>query len=123
MKEDAYVAGQIERAVQGDPRTHELGVRVKADGDDVVLRGQVASEERRQLVAGQPPSAIRGLDQRAEQILTRIRLRAVELPVQVLFQHNALLELAAGHLEDMDAPADPGVGLRLGNIQQVSQRA
>lgn len=50
-EEDAYVAGQIERAVQGDPRTHELGVRVEADGDDVVLRGQVASEERRQLVA------------------------------------------------------------------------
>ena len=44
MKEDAYVAGQIERALHGDPRTHELGIRVEADSDDVVLRGQVASE-------------------------------------------------------------------------------
>ena len=50
MKEDTYMAGQIERALHGDPRTHELGIRVEVDGDDVVLRGQVASEERRRLV-------------------------------------------------------------------------
>jgi BON domain-containing protein len=51
MTEDTYVAGQIERALHGDARTHELGIRVEVDGADVVLRGQVASEERRRLVA------------------------------------------------------------------------
>lgn len=51
MKEDTYVAGQIERALHGDPRTHELGIRVEVNGADVVLRGEVASEERRRLVA------------------------------------------------------------------------
>ncbi len=51
MKDDSYVAGQIERALHGDQRTHELGVRAEVDGDAVVLRGEVASEERRRLVA------------------------------------------------------------------------
>lgn len=50
MKEDTYAAGQVERALAGDPRTHELGVRVEVDGDDVILHGEVASEERRRLV-------------------------------------------------------------------------
>jgi hypothetical protein len=51
MKEDTYVAGQIERALHADPRTHELGVRVEVDGGELVLRGEVASEERRRLIA------------------------------------------------------------------------
>lgn len=51
MKEEAYVAGQIERALHGDRRAHELGIRVDVSGDDVVLSGQVASEERRRTVA------------------------------------------------------------------------
>ena len=51
MKEAAYVAGQVERALHGDSRAHELGVRVEVDGEDVVLRGEVASEERRLAVA------------------------------------------------------------------------
>jgi hypothetical protein len=51
MKEDTYLAGQIERALHGDPRTRRLGIRVEVNGDDVVLRGQVASEEGRLLIA------------------------------------------------------------------------
>ena len=50
MKEDTYVAGQVERALAEDPRTHELGLRVEVDRDAVILRGEVAGEERRRLV-------------------------------------------------------------------------
>lgn len=51
MRQDTYAAGQLERALHADPRTHELGIRVEVDDDDVVLHGQVASDERRRLVA------------------------------------------------------------------------
>ena len=52
MRQDTYAAGQLERALQADPRTHELGIRVEVNDDDVmVLRGQVASDERRRLAA------------------------------------------------------------------------
>lgn len=51
MTADIYVAGQIERALHEDPRTHELGVRVEVDGNAIVLRGEVASGERRLHVA------------------------------------------------------------------------
>jgi len=51
MRQETYVAGQLERALHTDPRTHELGIRVEVNDDDVVLRGQVASDDRRRLVA------------------------------------------------------------------------
>jgi BON domain-containing protein len=51
MRQDTYVAGQLERALHADPRTHALGIRVEVSDDDVVLYGQVASDERRRLVA------------------------------------------------------------------------
>lgn len=50
MKDDTYVAGQVERALAEDPRTHELGVRAEVDGEAVILHGEVAGEERRRLV-------------------------------------------------------------------------
>ena len=46
-----YVAGRIERALAEDPRTHELGIRADVRGDVVILRGEVAGEQRRALVA------------------------------------------------------------------------
>ena len=46
-----YQAGRIERALAEDPRTHELGVRVEIDSGVVYLRGEVAGERRRRLVA------------------------------------------------------------------------
>ena len=49
--------------------------------------------------------------QRAEKILARIRSRAIELRVQVVFEHDAFLEFAARDLEDVNAPADPRVRL------------
>jgi hypothetical protein len=51
MNEDIYVAGQVERALHEDTRTHELGVRVEVDGENVALRGEVQGEERRRLIA------------------------------------------------------------------------
>jgi osmotically-inducible protein OsmY len=50
MKDDTYVAGQVERVLAEDPRTHELGVRAEVDGEAVILYGEVAGEERRRLV-------------------------------------------------------------------------
>jgi uncharacterized membrane protein len=47
----AYDAGTIERALAEDPRTHELGIRADVRDDVVYLRGEVACEERRQLIA------------------------------------------------------------------------
>ena len=75
------------------------------------------------LLARERPAAIGGLRQRAEEVLAGIRLGAVELRVQIIFQHRALFELAAGDLEDVNAPADPGVRLRLGHVEQVGERA
>jgi len=51
MRQETYVAGQLERALRTDPRTHELGIRVEVSDDDMVLHGQVASADRRRLVA------------------------------------------------------------------------
>jgi hypothetical protein len=51
MRQDTYVAGQLERALRADPRTHELGIRVEVNDDDMVLHGQVTSDERRRIVA------------------------------------------------------------------------
>ncbi|HWG02658.1 MAG TPA: BON domain-containing protein [Trebonia sp.] len=73
MTEDTYVAGQIERALGGDPRTHELGVRVEVNGDDVVLRGQVASAERQRLVARVAAEQAPGLRIRNEVTVTEVR--------------------------------------------------
>jgi uncharacterized membrane protein len=47
----AYDAGAIERALAEDPRTHELGIRADVRDDVVYLRGEVAGEERRRLIA------------------------------------------------------------------------
>lgn len=72
MKEDTYVAGQIERALHGDPRTRELGIRVVVNGADVVLRGQVANEERRRLVAQVAAERAPGLTIRNEVSMTEV---------------------------------------------------
>jgi hypothetical protein len=52
MKEFGNVASRIECALHDDPRTYDRGIRVEVDDEDVVLRGEVTSEERRQHVAG-----------------------------------------------------------------------
>jgi osmotically-inducible protein OsmY len=44
-----YVVGRIEEGLARD--LHELGVHVELQGGDVVLTGEVATEERRELIA------------------------------------------------------------------------
>jgi hypothetical protein len=73
MTEDTYVAGQIERALHGDPRTHELGIRVDVDAGGLALRGEVASEERRRLVAQVAAEHANGLTIRNEVSVTQVR--------------------------------------------------
>ena len=73
MKEDTYVAGQVERALHGDPRTHELGIRVDVDAEGVALRGEVASEERRRLVAQVAAEQAPGLRIRNDVSVTQLR--------------------------------------------------
>lgn len=46
-----YLAARIKRKVAEDPRIAELGIHVDVRGDDVFLRGQVGTEERRRLAA------------------------------------------------------------------------
>ncbi len=41
---------KLEQAVANDLRTNELGITVEAVGDHVILRGEVASRERRDAV-------------------------------------------------------------------------
>jgi hypothetical protein len=73
MREDTYVAGQIERALHANPRTHELGIRVEVDGDDdVVLRGRVASDERRRFVTQVANEQASGLTLRNEVSVTEL---------------------------------------------------
>jgi hypothetical protein len=47
----AHQAARIERALAEDPRTHELGIRVEAEGGLVRLTGEVAGGRRRSLIA------------------------------------------------------------------------
>ncbi len=46
----SHVNQRLEQAIANDLRTNELGIRVEAKDDRVVLRGEVASEERRAAV-------------------------------------------------------------------------
>lgn len=75
MPEEAphYVAGRIERALAEDPRTNELGVHADVRGDLVYLRGQVATEQRRQAITAVARSAAPGLTIRNEVAVAEIR--------------------------------------------------
>ncbi len=44
---DAYVIERIREALAHDPRVSELGVSVTLTGDKVLLRGEVATPERK----------------------------------------------------------------------------
>jgi BON domain len=72
MNEDIYLAGQIERALQEDDRTHELGVRVEVTAGTVVLRGEVAAAERRWLIGEVAGDAAPGRTVRNEISVTEI---------------------------------------------------
>jgi osmotically-inducible protein OsmY len=70
--DDVYIAGQVERALAQDERTHELGVQVEVDGGVVVLRGEVAGDQRQRLVAQVAAEAAPGLPVRNEVSVTEV---------------------------------------------------
>jgi len=74
MKDDSHIAGQIERALAEHGIPAGPGVRVEVEGDTVVLRGQVASVERRQLAARLAAAAAPGMTVRNELGVTEVRL-------------------------------------------------
>ncbi|MEU0313683.1 hypothetical protein [Nocardioides sp. NPDC006273] len=44
------LARDLECAIATDPRTHELGIHLQVRGEHLVVSGEVASEERRDMV-------------------------------------------------------------------------
>lgn len=68
----AHQAGRIERALAEDPRTHELGIRVDVEEGLVYLRGEVAGEHRRLLIAEVARDAAPGLAVRNEVSVTEL---------------------------------------------------
>jgi hypothetical protein len=73
-----YLAGRIERALAEDPRVHELGVCVEVKEGIVYLRGEVAGERRRQLVAEVASEAAPGLTARNEVSVIDVRPPVLE---------------------------------------------
>lgn len=71
------LAGRLEHALTTDPRTHELGVRVEVAGGIASLRGEVAGEQRRALVAAVAAEVLSeeapGIALRNEVTLTEVR--------------------------------------------------
>jgi hypothetical protein len=78
-----YLAGRIERALAEDPRTHELGVCVEVKEGVVYLRGEVAGERRRQLVAEVAREAAPRLTTRNEVSVMEVRAPATGEAVSV----------------------------------------
>jgi hypothetical protein len=72
-RDPRYLAGDIERALASDPRTGELGVRADVRDDVVILRGEVAGEQRRRLIADVARDAAPGLDVRNEVSVSEVR--------------------------------------------------
>ncbi|MGS2640961.1 BON domain-containing protein [Streptosporangium sp. LJ11] len=61
MEAPQYVAARVQRALAEDERTTELGIRVDIRGDQLYLRGQVASTDRSKLIAEVAGEAAPGL--------------------------------------------------------------
>lgn len=77
LAEKGNLAGRLEHALTTDPRTHELGVRVEVTGGVASLRGEVAGERRRALVAEVASEVLAreapGVTLRNEVTLTEVR--------------------------------------------------
>lgn len=61
MEAPQYVAARVQRALAEDERTTELGIRADVRGDQLYLRGQVTSADRRDLIAKVAGEAAPGL--------------------------------------------------------------
>jgi BON domain len=72
MNDDIYIAGDIERALASDPRTHELGIRAEARPGVIVLHGEVATAERRLLVTQVAAEVAHGMIVRNEVTITAV---------------------------------------------------
>lgn len=58
-----YLVAHLQRALAGDPRVHELDVRVKVVGDKILLTGAVETAGRRHAIQEVVSEAIdRGVD-------------------------------------------------------------
>ncbi|WP_449064078.1 BON domain-containing protein [Planomonospora algeriensis] len=73
MEAPQYVAARVQQALAEDERTTELGIRVDVRGEQLFLRGQVTSEERRDLIAGVAEEVAPGLAVRNELTVADIR--------------------------------------------------
>ncbi|MFC4060634.1 BON domain-containing protein [Planomonospora corallina] len=68
-----YVAARVQQALAEDERTTELGIRVDVRGEQLFLRGQVTSEERRELIADVAGEVVPGLAIRNELTVADVR--------------------------------------------------
>jgi osmotically-inducible protein OsmY len=50
MTNDQHTSQRVEQAIANDARTNELGVRIECTHRRVLVRGEVASQERRDAV-------------------------------------------------------------------------
>lgn len=57
-----YTAGDLQQRLAEDPRTAELGIHVVLRGEQLFLRGQVASAERRARIVEVVNELVPGLD-------------------------------------------------------------
>jgi hypothetical protein len=68
-----YTAARVQRALAEGEITHELGIRVDVRGDQLFLRGQVSTDERRKMIAGVAGVAAPGLKVRNEITVVEFR--------------------------------------------------
>ncbi|MEZ0074798.1 BON domain-containing protein [Planotetraspora sp. GP83] len=73
METPHYVAARVQRVLAEDDRTNELGIRVDVRGEEVYLRGQVSSEERRHQIEDVAQEAAPGLRVHNEIKLVEVR--------------------------------------------------
>ncbi len=69
MKHHQHTNQRIEQAIANDARTNELGVRIECIDHRVVVRGEVASQERRDAVLAVVREQLPGAE-----IVDRLRL-------------------------------------------------
>src|ERR1019366_2931421 len=91
--------------------------------DRVAPPGEGQVGEPHHLLAGQGPPTEGRPCEGAEKVLARARRRAVELGVQVGLEGLPLALAGAAVPEHVGAPADPGPGLALGDVEQVREGA
>ena len=90
--------------------------------DRVAAAGEGEVGEAHHLFAGERTALEAGLRERAEEAAAGRPADRVELAREVVLQLHAFLQ-AAADAEDVDAPADPGVGLALVGVEQVGEGA